>query len=298
VRPSSPPQPPSSSRALDFDDSVTQYRPLHGPPSFGGAPPSSRGAGPISVPPPLPPESVPAMHGYGVPAAPGSLPPSSLAAPASAPPGHYPTLPLAQQPGTVDRKLALGLLAAAAVLLPLVIALLFLRTSTTGQSMNELTEPRIAAPNVPMPIVDPPAVTPAKPSAVVIVSPTTQAAPAITPTPVQQNAAAGAPPKAAAAAAPPKPQPKAAAPAPAPQPAPAPEPSPQATGAMGTLVAVAIGGTCAFSVNGASKGSGSSTKVQLKPGTYSVACKPSGGAAKSKSVTVKSGETAMASFKL
>jgi serine/threonine-protein kinase len=225
-----------------------------------------------------------------------------LAAPASAPPGHYPTLPLAQQPGAVDRKLALGLLAAAAVLLPLVIALLFLRTSTSGQSMTELTEPRIAAPNVPMPSVDPPAVTPAKPSAVVIVPPTTQAAPAITPTPVQQNAPAAAPPKAAVAAPPakPQPQPKAAAPAPQPAPAPArdPEPAPQATGAMGTLVAVAIGGTCAFSVNGANKGSGSSTKVQLKPGTYSVACKPSGGAAKSKSVTVKSGETAMASFKL
>ena len=67
---------------------------------------------------------------------------------------------------------------------------------------------------------------------------------------------------------------------------------------MGTLVAVAVGGSCAFSVNGASKGSGSSIKVSLKPGSYSVACKPPTGATKSRSVTVTAGGTAMAMFKL
>jgi serine/threonine-protein kinase len=63
-------------------------------------------------------------------------------------------------------------------------------------------------------------------------------------------------------------------------------------------VAVATGGSCTFSVNGAAKGTGTSTKVQLAPGAYSVACKPSGGSAKSRSVTIKSGETSMVSFKL
>jgi serine/threonine-protein kinase len=73
---------------------------------------------------------------------------------------------------------------------------------------------------------------------------------------------------------------------------------PASGGATGTLMAVALGGSCAFSVNGSSKGSGSSMKVTLPPGTYSVMCKPAGGAIKSKSITVKSGATAMATFKL
>lgn len=75
--------------------------------------------------------------------------------------------------------------------------------------------------------------------------------------------------------------------------------SPPAGGdGMGTLVAVAVGGSCTFSVNGASKGSGATIKVQLKAGTYSVSCKPVTGATKSRSVTVSSGQTAMAMFKL
>ena len=77
-------------------------------------------------------------------------------------------------------------------------------------------------------------------------------------------------------------------------------PAPPAGGSSdpGTLVAVAVGGTCAFSVNGSSKGTTSTLKLSLKPGTYSVTCSPSTGASKSKSVTVKSGGTAMAMFKL
>ena len=49
---------------------------------------------------------------------------------------------------------------------------------------------------------------------------------------------------------------------------------------------------------GASKGTMSTLKVSLKPGSYSVSCKPATGATKSRSVTIKSGETAMAMFKL
>jgi serine/threonine-protein kinase len=67
---------------------------------------------------------------------------------------------------------------------------------------------------------------------------------------------------------------------------------------MGTIVAVAVGGTCAFSVNGASKGTMSTLKLSVKPGSYSVTCKPSTGATKSKSVTVAGGGSAMAMFKL
>lgn len=69
-------------------------------------------------------------------------------------------------------------------------------------------------------------------------------------------------------------------------------------GGKGTLVAVAMGGTCAFSVNGAGKGTSSSIRVALPPGRYTVTCKPSSGAAKSKSVAVTSGGTAMATFRL
>jgi serine/threonine-protein kinase len=77
-----------------------------------------------------------------------------------------------------------------------------------------------------------------------------------------------------------------------------PPPPPAGGGDNGTLVAVAVGGSCAFSVNGASKGTMATLKMSVKPGTYSVTCAPSTGASKSKSVTVASGGTAMAMFKL
>lgn len=78
-----------------------------------------------------------------------------------------------------------------------------------------------------------------------------------------------------------------------------PEPPPSSGGgSSGTIVAVATGGSCAFSVNGASKGTSSSIKVNVPPGTYSITCKPASGSAKSKSVKVESGKTAFAAFKL
>lgn len=66
----------------------------------------------------------------------------------------------------------------------------------------------------------------------------------------------------------------------------------------GTLVAVAVNGTCAFSVNGAAKGTGSTIKLSLDPGAYHVTCKPTVGLTKSRDVVIKSGETAMVMFKL
>jgi serine/threonine protein kinase len=75
-------------------------------------------------------------------------------------------------------------------------------------------------------------------------------------------------------------------------------PLPPQPGENGTLLAVAVGGSCAFSVNGTSKGISQSIRVELKPGTYLVACKPDGGDLISKTVTVKSGETARVPFPL
>jgi len=66
----------------------------------------------------------------------------------------------------------------------------------------------------------------------------------------------------------------------------------------GALVVVAVGGTCAFTVNGVPKGTTNSLKLSVPPGSYNVACKPSTGATQSKAVTVKSGFSAMAMFKL
>jgi eukaryotic-like serine/threonine-protein kinase len=86
----------------------------------------------------------------------------------------------------------------------------------------------------------------------------------------------------------------------APRPAPAPkaEPAEPPEEEPGTLLAIAVGGSCAFIVNGAGKGVSSTLRMPLKPGTYTVMCKPESGASKSKSVVVRSGETAMATFRL
>jgi len=73
---------------------------------------------------------------------------------------------------------------------------------------------------------------------------------------------------------------------------------PRAGAGNGMLVAVAVGGICAFSVDGAAKGTTSQVKLSMPPGTYAVSCRPSTGITRSRSVVVKSGETAMATFKL
>lgn len=66
----------------------------------------------------------------------------------------------------------------------------------------------------------------------------------------------------------------------------------------GTIVAVAVGGTCAFTVDGAAKGTTDQLKLTIAPGTYTIGCKPAGGVIKTRDVTVGSGETVMAMFKL
>jgi hypothetical protein len=66
----------------------------------------------------------------------------------------------------------------------------------------------------------------------------------------------------------------------------------------GTLLAVAVGGTCAFAVNGVSKGTSASIRIATKAGTYSVTCKPEGGVPLVKTITVKPGETSMTAFRI
>jgi hypothetical protein len=73
--------------------------------------------------------------------------------------------------------------------------------------------------------------------------------------------------------------------------------TPVDSGAKGTIVAMAIGASCAFSVDGASRGSSSSVRVEVAAGNHTVSCQPVGGSRRSKSVTVKPGAAATAVFK-
>ena len=203
------------------------------------------------------------------------------------------------------RKAAIAAIAAAAVLLP-ALALLFIfggksndgpAAGTDATGAVTVPVPTTAAPTgspaatetpTPQPTSDPapPATTPPAATTAVVAgtpAPTSKATgPASTggSSSVTPTATASSKPTASSA------------------PTSAPTSAPAGGGDMGTLVAVAVGGTCAFSVNGASKGSGSSIKVPLKPGSYSVSCKPPSGATKTRSVSVTSGGTAMAMFKL
>jgi serine/threonine-protein kinase len=264
------------------------------PPSYGAIPapaPSSVGAGPPSAA-----GGAPASWG-----GPGSAPqPSSgferldTAKPVASPAG----MPVpAQGARPENRKVLFALLAAAAVIVPLLVAVLFLAGKKKGETSDvsaDSTAPIAVpvaaatpaepaaepAPTVPEPAAAPPTAETGEPAAA---APTGEAPAAPTaPTAVAQSGSkktSGSTPKSA-------------------PPPPPPPPPPSGGGGKGTLVAVAMGGSCAFSVNGASKGTSSSIRVALAPGKHSVTCKPSSGAAKSKSVVVKSGETAMATFRL
>jgi len=66
----------------------------------------------------------------------------------------------------------------------------------------------------------------------------------------------------------------------------------------GTIVAMALGASCVFAVDGASRGASSSIRLQAPVGSHVVTCKPTkGGAARSRSVTVKPGEAATTIFR-
>jgi hypothetical protein len=64
------------------------------------------------------------------------------------------------------------------------------------------------------------------------------------------------------------------------------------------VLAMATGGSCAFFVDGTPKGTTSKLNLQVKAGSHTVMCRPAAGAAKSRSVAVDGGGTALAVFKL
>ena len=258
------------------------------PPALPSAPPPAPLAAPSSPPP----------SGFASSAAPSSR----AGAPVSAKP-NGPSTALAPAEKKPDRRLAVGAIAAAAVLLPALVAILVMSFRSRGGDSGAASTGAVSVP------------LPASATAAVVVPTTT----AEVPPPATVAAITTAEPTATSTAAPAedpskkgvvsggssgssgsggsKPTVGASDPTPKPTSKPA-DPPPASGGATGTLMAVALGGSCAFSVNGSSKGSGSSIKVTLPPGTYSVMCKPAGGAIKSKSIQVKAGSTAMATFKL
>ena len=210
-----------------------------------------------------------------------------------------PNLPERSSRRGLDSRL---IAAAAAVLIiaPIVVVILLVRGATSRTPEPSAPEAPTAMvielpTATPLPLAAAPSVVPAASSIppVALAAPSASAgARAWLPPPPVTNASMSAPPPAVED----RPAAKPARPV-APPSAAADDAAPSG-GANGTLMAVAVGGSCAFSVNGASKGTTSTLKVSLKPGSYTVSCRPASGAAKTKSVTISSGSTSMAMFKL
>ncbi len=208
------------------------------------------------------------------------------------------------KPPPAGQKIALIAVGGAVVVLSAIAALVILkgRPGTDAPAGTETTlasaAPSAVASATSAPtasavaVAEPPPPTPADPAAAASASPSVKVAAADPPAATGTKTTGSVPTSKATAG-------KAtSAPTAAPPPPLTPTAAPAGGGDMGTIVAVAVGGTCAFSVNGASKGTMSTLKLQVKAGSYSVTCKPSTGATKSKSVTVTGGGSAMAMFKL
>jgi serine/threonine-protein kinase len=279
--PTMPPPPPSapvSKAATRPDESVTSLL----------TPEMMTGSIPLAAP-------VPSIPGFG--GQPASIPDS--ASPMSGRPRATPIAAPPSPPHSVPRKAAMGAIAVAAVVLPMLVLYVVLRKGTTTSS-HELTL------QGPMPLTTASSAPIASASASASVEPTASAAPIASAAPAATEVATAAPTATAIVAIATIDPPtttttttaKATSKTVKTAPPPPPPPPPSSGGANGTLLAVAVGGSCAFSVNGAGKGTSSSLSLSLKPGTYAVTCRPASGATKSKSVTVKSGEKAMAAFKL
>jgi Mg-chelatase subunit ChlD len=78
---------------------------------------------------------------------------------------------------------------------------------------------------------------------------------------------------------------------------PAPRDEAESQAGPATLVAIAIGGSCAFAVDGVSHGTRSSIRVEVSPGPHTVSCTTSGGT-RTQRVNAQPGKPAIASFKL
>jgi eukaryotic-like serine/threonine-protein kinase len=258
---------------------------------------------------------------------PASASPSAGAAPGAIREGGGglpvpPVRPLAAPPPQKDRRVLYGVLAALAVLVPVLVAIFVLsRKASEAAAVAEKADASQASTS-----------TEAAPSAEAAGASTAKAAAPAEPTALAEPAASAEPSESASAEAAAEPAPLASPPSGNTRPpvvvsrsittkrppsssststssdkdtelppldsTTKSESTPSGSSGPGTLVAVATGGSCSFSVNGASKGTSSSIKLSMPPGTYSLTCKPSSGATKSKSVTVKSGQTAFAAFKL
>jgi serine/threonine-protein kinase len=283
--------------------------PPSGPRSSGTPEAQSLGASPS--PPSAPAGSQPgwsnarASHPAifaGPPSAP-SGDPGGGAAPSSrsTPPGE----PVKAAPSRFGHKVALMVVIGAASALALMIVVLLVLPSGDGREAADTAPVKVEAPAVatspdPRPAM-PATGTPSggEPTATAEPSMVATADPTATPTsePIATSAT-GRPKSTATAAAPTTTTAKPTAIATA-----ATTATPTSTAAsggsdQGTLVLIAVGGTCAFSVNGASKGTTNSVKLTVPPGNYAVTCKPASGSSRSKSGAVKAGKTTMMTFKL
>jgi serine/threonine-protein kinase len=267
-RASAPPPPPSfpSARAPSTPPPAAQR--WSAPPVYA-RPMNEDSVTHLHVPPPPPPS------GPGA-----SMPPVSVSCAPRLEVEATLKSPKAQAPRAQVPKAALAVVIASAVLVPLLLALLLVKRTV---AVDVAARPAAVESTVAAAL--PPAAAPP--------------APVAAPPPVAAAPAPAAPPEAAPApAAPPAAAPAAPPPAdPPPRASRAAAPPVAAAGPNGTLLAAAVGGSCTFFVNGGSRGTSSSIRVSLRPGTYSVVCRTASGA-KSKSVTVRGGETAMAAFKL
>ena len=202
-----------------------------------------------------------------------------------------------QKAGGFDIRILWGALAATAVMLPVVL-LLLLRDSPKVTAESPTPRPDLFTPKpTPDPIKPPdphggaaiqltaqPDITEKLPdgSVVITTDPPTKVATGKTPASKRDPATKVDPPTKADPPAKVDPPTKA---------------DPPAASGSGRLLAIATGGSCAFSVDGASKGSGSSLSVSLPAGKHTVVCKPASGAAKSRGATIKPNETTMLTFK-
>ncbi|MBI4703956.1 MAG: protein kinase [Deltaproteobacteria bacterium] len=65
----------------------------------------------------------------------------------------------------------------------------------------------------------------------------------------------------------------------------------------GVIVAAVVGDSCQFAVDGRPRGSGSSLRVEVAPGSHRVSCRTPSGESATRSVAVQAGKSAMAMFR-
>lgn len=308
IDPNPPRSAPSTNAATPSSPGFGPSPAMQPPPSLGFGPPPSSSHAPHASPA-LGPASAP---GYGV--APAQAYAPSYASPAGQAPSQVamqrraPTMVEMELPAkrSSNQRVAVYAVGGASVALLIIVLVVLLVPSSETADAGRAASAKPGASAAPSQVV-----AAATAEAGATAAPTAPSEPEPTsPEPEATNAPSAAPVAATAKTAtrptaPVEARPTAAATAtakptattPATTPATAAPPSPGGDG-PGTLVAIATGGTCAFSVNGAPKGTTNSLKLSVPPGNYNVTCTPSSGASKSRSVTVKSGSTAMAMFKL